>query len=236
MERLEKAILDNLRQEPEKPCLWWEGEWWSNGDLLSLTEELTSVLKEGGFKAGYRIAALLPNSPLVLGLSLAAWSLGGAISPLNAKSGVPSLMGTLKLVDRNWGAATAGWGEVRKNRAVDNRPLTLNGNPVQGIGTHGVSVIEFELPQGYDHFTAKGVITEGSQGRGSVRFAVMIDPVKQEKPQRRPVSVSFSDLGITGKATVRDLWNKQDLGVFSDTFEQELPLHGAGLYRLIPQP
>lgn len=99
MERLEKAILDNLRQAPEKPCLWWEGEWWSNGDLLSLTEELTSVLKEGGFKAGYRIAALLPNSPLVLGLSLAAWSLGGAISPLNAKSGVPSLMGTLKLVE-----------------------------------------------------------------------------------------------------------------------------------------
>ena len=144
--------------------------------------------------------------------------------------------GTLKLVDRNWGAATAGWGEVRKNRTVDSRPLTLNGNPVEGIGTHGVSVIEFELPSGYDHFTAKGVITEGSQGRGSVRFAVMIDPVKKEKPQLSRVSVSFSDLGITGKATVRDLWNKQDLGVFSDTFGQELPLHGAGLYRLIPQP
>lgn len=97
--RLEKIVLDNLRLAPEKPCLWWEGEWQSNGDLLNLAEGLTAVLKEGGFKAGYRIAVLLPNSPLVLGLSLAAWSLGGSISPLNAKSGIPSLMGTLKLVE-----------------------------------------------------------------------------------------------------------------------------------------
>lgn len=144
--------------------------------------------------------------------------------------------GTLKLVDRDWGAATAGWGEVRKNRTVDDRPLTLNGNPVEGIGTHGVSVIEFELPEGYETFSSKGIITEGSQGRGSVRFCVLIDPDKQVKPQRSRVSVSFSVLGITGKALVRDLWKKQDIGVFSDEFGQELPLHGAGLFRISPRP
>ena len=99
MARLEKIVLDNLRSAPKKPCLWWEGDWWTNEDLLNLVEETTAALREGGFKPGFRIAALLPNSPLVLGLSLAAWSLGGAISPLNAKSGVPSLMGTLKLVE-----------------------------------------------------------------------------------------------------------------------------------------
>jgi long-chain acyl-CoA synthetase len=99
MERLEKIILDNLRLEPEKSCLWWEGKWWTNGDLLRLVEQSVKVLEEGKFRAGYRLAVLLPNSPLVLALSLAAWRLGGAISPLNAKSGLPSLMGTLQLVE-----------------------------------------------------------------------------------------------------------------------------------------
>lgn len=99
MVRLEKVILDNLRLEPEKPCLWWEGTWWSNGDLLRLVEQSVKVLEEGKFRAGYRLAVLLPNSPLVLALSLAAWSLGGAISPLNEKSGIPSLMGTLQLAE-----------------------------------------------------------------------------------------------------------------------------------------
>lgn len=99
MVRLEKVILDNLRLEPEKPCLWWEGKWWTNEDLLRLAEQSAKVLQEGKFRAGYRLAVLLPNSPLVLALSLAAWSLGGAVSPLNAKSGLPSLLGTLQLVE-----------------------------------------------------------------------------------------------------------------------------------------
>jgi hypothetical protein len=144
--------------------------------------------------------------------------------------------GTLKLADMDWGIATAGWGEVRKNRTVDDRPLTLNGNPVEGIGTHGVSVVEFELPEGYDNFTSKGMITEGSQARGSVQFCVLIDPDNQSKPKRSRVSVYFSDLGITGKVLVRDLWKKQDMGVFSNEFSQELPLHGAGLFCISPKP
>lgn len=56
-------------------------------------------MKRGISKKGCRLALLLPNSPLVLALSLAAWKLGGAVSPLNAKSGLSSLMGTLQLVE-----------------------------------------------------------------------------------------------------------------------------------------
>jgi hypothetical protein len=35
---------------------------------------------------------------------------------------------------------------------------------------------------------------------------------------------------------VRDLWKLQDLGTFSGEFSQEIPQHGAGLFRLSPQP
>lgn len=99
VERLERIILENLRNNPGEKCLWWEGKWWTCGDLLSLVEKSAEGLRKGGFSTGSRLAVLLPNSPLVLALSIAAWSLGGAVSPLNSKSGLPSLLGTLDLVE-----------------------------------------------------------------------------------------------------------------------------------------
>ncbi|MBP8606171.1 MAG: NPCBM/NEW2 domain-containing protein [Phycisphaerae bacterium] len=144
--------------------------------------------------------------------------------------------GSLKLIDLEWSVAAAGWGEVRKNRTVDGRRLTLNGAAVEGIGTHAVSVIEFELPEGYETFTSRGMITEGSQGKGTLEFCVLVNPDKQVKPQYSRVSVSFADLGISGKARVRNLWTRQDIGVFTGSFDQELPLHGAGLYKISPMP
>jgi hypothetical protein len=144
--------------------------------------------------------------------------------------------GTLKLTDLDWKLATSGWGQVHKNKTVDGRPLTLNGREVEGIGTHAVSVIEFELPDGYDTFTARGVITEGSQGKGGFQFLVLVDPDKQVLPERSRVSASLSELGIHGKARVRDLWTHKDLGEYSESFGIELPLHSAGLFRITPTP
>lgn len=40
------------------------------------------------------------------------------------------------------------------------------------------------------------------------------------------VSVSWSDLGITGKHAVRDLWRQKDLGVFDGEFSSVVPRHG----------
>jgi hypothetical protein len=142
--------------------------------------------------------------------------------------------GTLKLTDLDWKLATAGWRKVQKNKTVDERPLTLNGQDIEGIGTHAVSIIEFELPEGYDTFTARGMITEGSQGRGKLEFLVLVNPAKTVFPECSTVTVDFKDLGIKGKAKIRDLWKQDDLGVFADEFSQELPLHGAGLFRISP--
>ncbi|HEY4984706.1 MAG TPA: hypothetical protein VIJ24_06540, partial [Verrucomicrobiae bacterium] len=53
--------------------------------------------------------------------------------------------------------------------------------------------------------------------------------------QPKSVSVSLADLGFSGSAKVRDLWNHKDLGAFTGAFAQEINSHGAGLYRLQPQ-
>jgi alpha-galactosidase len=54
----------------------------------------------------------------------------------------------------------------------------------------------------------------------------------EEMPMR--VTARWSDLGITGKQAVRDVWRQKDLGKFSGEFAAELPRHGCLLLRLAP--
>lgn len=139
--------------------------------------------------------------------------------------------GTLKLTDMKWISASAGWGEARVNRTCDGQPLRVNNQPVSGIGTHAESVIIYELPEGYDTFSATGVVTKDG---GSVVFGVLVDKGSIDLPGKAQVSVDFSAIGMKGKIKVRDLWGHKDLGVFNKKFGRDLPLHGAGLYRLTP--
>lgn len=141
--------------------------------------------------------------------------------------------GKLKVTDLKWTTAKAGWRQVRVNRTVENKPITFNGAEVDGIGTHSVSFIEYELPDGYATFNARGILSPGSQGKGSVEFLVLTDAAKVQVPDHQRVSVSFAELGI-GTCKVRDLWKGEDLGIYKTDFASNIPNHGAGLYRLTP--
>ena len=139
--------------------------------------------------------------------------------------------GDLKLTDLKWISASAGWGEAHVNRTCDNRPIVINDKAAEGIGTHGESIIIYELPEGYDSFTATGVVT---QEKGSVVFGVLVSKGSIDLPETANVKVNFKDLDIEGKVNVHDLWSHKDLGTFKESFSRELPQHGAGLYRLTP--
>lgn len=135
--------------------------------------------------------------------------------------------GKLKLTDLNWTSASAGHGEARKN-------LTHDGARIEGIGTHSRSLIEFEIPAGYDAFEAKGMLSSDRRSaEGSIAFVVCTDAAALPKSGTANVAVAFGDLGLTGEVAVRDLWARKNLGVFKETFSRDLPPHGAGLYRLI---
>jgi hypothetical protein len=47
-------------------------------------------------------------------------------------------------------------------------------------------------------------------------------------------TANWSDLGITGKAQVRDIWSRRDLGPSTDKFSAQLPAHGSRLLRITP--
>jgi len=139
--------------------------------------------------------------------------------------------GDLKLTELKWLSASSGWREVHVNRTVDDQPIVINGKSLEGIGAHSESVIIYQLPEGYDSFTATGYVT---QEEGSVVFGVLVDKGILDFPDKANVKVNFEAIHIKGKVKVRDLWSRKDLGTFNGSFERELPQHGAGLYRITP--
>jgi len=120
--------------------------------------------------------------------------------------------GDLKLTDLKWLSATAGWGEAFVNRTCDNKPIVINDKAAEGIGTHGESIIIYELPVGYDSFTATGVVT---QEKGSVVFGILVSKGSIDLPETAHVKVNFEAIGIKGKVKVHDLWSHKDLGIFN---------------------
>ncbi|GGT03124.1 alpha-galactosidase D [Streptomyces chromofuscus] len=49
------------------------------------------------------------------------------------------------------------------------------------------------------------------------------------------VSAHWATLGFTGKASVRDLWNREDLGSHTGRITQALPAHGSRLFTVTPR-
>ena len=50
------------------------------------------------------------------------------------------------------------------------------------------------------------------------------------------VRVRWSDLAVQGRQKVRDLWQRQDCGLFDGQFEARVPPHGVKLVRVTPAP
>jgi alpha-galactosidase len=48
------------------------------------------------------------------------------------------------------------------------------------------------------------------------------------------ITAKWSDLGVKGGQSLRDLWRQRDLGAFRDEFKADIPRHGVVLVRILP--
>ena len=140
-----------------------------------------------------------------------------------------------KLTDLKWTRASTGWGGLELGKSAGGRPISVGGKQfTDAIGAHSTSVIEYDLPAGATRFTAFGALDDAAIGhvRGAtVKFTVFTnDPMPEIKSQSVPVKLA--EVGFTGKVRVRDLWKHAEVGEFTGEFAPEIPVHGAGLYRL----
>ena len=61
-----------------------------------------------------------------------------------------------EMAERNFGLGRSDMSIV----PVDNNPIIINNETREGIGAHAESVIVYQLPEGYDSFTATGYVTQ----------------------------------------------------------------------------
>jgi len=84
--------------------------------------------------------------------------------------------GELHLATVPWRHASAEWGSAQVGKNANGGPLAIGGTSyADGIGTHAVSEIAYDLPKGYRRFRARAGLDDGGTsqgGRPDVEFQV----------------------------------------------------------------
>lgn len=102
--------------------------------------------------------------------------------------------------------------EILKNReviAIDQDPLGIQGDVVKEYDEGNLQVWVKQLQDGS-------------------RAVALLN--RKDKPQR--IAVLWTDLGISGRWKVRDLWNHEDKGAFDGRYSRMVPSHGTALLKL----
>jgi alpha-galactosidase len=144
---------------------------------------------------------------------------------------------TLHLASTKWVSATSGWSIAKTNQSVGGNSLIVDGREYsEGIGTHATSIIEFDVPEGYDTFSSiVGLDKEcvGHTEGATVRFHVFTEyPTGSPPGNSATISLNPEQLGVKSAWTVRDLWGRENLGPVGGEISVRVKNHGAALLRI----
>ena len=110
---------------------------------------------------------------------------------------------SVKLGESSWISSSAGWGNIKRNKSIDGRTLTVAGTPYEeGIGTHANSEIKIFLGKKPYKFSATvGVddeVTDSDQYRSSVIFEILADgeKVASSDTLRKGQSYNFENVDL----------------------------------------
>jgi len=145
--------------------------------------------------------------------------------------------GSLNLTALEWSSATSGWDTPKIDRSVGGNKLIVGGKEyADGIGTHATSVIEYDIPEGYDTFSSivgldKECVdhTEGA----TVKFQVFTRYPTGTMPEDSiEIFLDTEQLGFKGTCKVRDLWANGDIGEYTNAIPLNVRNHGARLLKI----
>jgi len=112
----------------------------------------------------------------------------------------------------------------------NNRQLFNTNNTVAWVA---------DVPGSKDKYVAlfnTAPVRGGRRGRGGSGGPGANAPAADPRAtDPREISINLAEIGVSGSARVRDLWNHKDLGAVTDKLTQTINSHGAGLYRVLPQ-
>jgi alpha-galactosidase len=160
------------------------------------------------------------------------WDHADWIEPkLEGKGGSRSLSGI------KWVSATAGWSIAKVGESVMGRKLTVDGREyTDGIGTHATSIIEYDVPEGYDTFSSiVGLDKEciDHPEGATVKFHVFTEyPTGSSPGDSVQISLNLDQLGLKGPVRVRDLWTRTDLRGSTNELSVYVRNHAARLLKI----
>lgn len=126
--------------------------------------------------------------------------------------------GKLELKGLKWKSAYTEWQKVKKGSNIEGQEVEFKGKTYKNVlGTHAYSVIEYDLPAGYETFTAIGALAKSSKGQGSVSFVVngSIPKVEVKKYLPKEAFNAYKDLEVTVWATSPMFYNPTNMDVDS---------------------
>jgi hypothetical protein len=115
-------------------------------------------------------------------------------------------------------SAEQGWGELKRNMAVTERPMTIGGQRYRrGLGTHAVSRIVYEL-DGETYATFVSDVGVDGGGSGSVEFVVRVDGEIYYKSGRMTAADAARrvEVGVTGAKELELYVSDAEDGIISD--------------------
>ena len=126
--------------------------------------------------------------------------------------------GTLELRKLKWKSAFTDWKKVQRGKNIEGKEVSFQGKVIKNVlGTHAYSYIEYELPEGYEKFTAIGALAKTSKGKGSIRFSVYegVPKISQETFLDKDAFNAHKDLEVTVWATSPMFYNPTNMDVDS---------------------
>jgi hypothetical protein len=122
--------------------------------------------------------------------------------------------------------------------AINKSPL-FTGDDLTKLDSYGVSLLtnkEVIAVDQNDSPVARPVTTVGDQQVWGTKNADGSYTVALFNLADSPASVTaqWASLGFTGNASVRDLWNKANLGTYKNKITEALPAHGSRLFTVKP--
>ncbi|CAG7647898.1 alpha-galactosidase D [Actinacidiphila bryophytorum] len=122
--------------------------------------------------------------------------------------------------------------------AINKSPL-FTGDDITSLDSYGVSLLTNREVIAVDQNTspvARPVTPVGDQQVWATANPDGSYTVALFNLAGAPASVTadWAALGFTGNASVRDLWNKRDLGPYRDRITEALPAHGSRLFTVRP--
>ena len=125
------------------------------------------------------------------------------------------------------------WAIFRSPLMMGGDLPTLDAATLELLTNAEVLAVDQHSANNRELFTRGNQVAWTADAPGSRDKYVAVFNLDDHKPAH--VTVRWSELGLSGKCTVRDLWAKKDLGSVDGTFAPTIEPRGAGLYRITPR-